>query len=111
MTDSRAAKAASFTPGPFTAVEQIGLPNHCCIAQVFGPDGGVVADIYPTTDPKVASATAVLFAAAPDLYAALIELWGYGVLIQSENDDDYDDDYALKLSRARVALAKATGAA
>lgn len=105
MTDSRAAKAASFTPGPFTAVEQIGLPNHCCIAQVFGPDGGVVADIYPTTDPKVASATAVLFAAAPDLYAALEEILDYS----GGADNALDDEYVM--DRAHAALAKAIGAA
>ena len=58
---------------PWTHSTQVGVPAHCFCAQVWDADGVSVATIEPTTDPADATATARLFAAAPDLLEALRE--------------------------------------
>jgi len=50
------------TPQLFTASKQDGIPGHCVVAQVFGPDGNAVAKFTPTADPEVASRHAKLCA-------------------------------------------------
>lgn len=65
-------------PLPLTFSEQIGLPGHCLQAQVFDALGNSVACIEPSFEPQVATDTAKLFAAAPDLlaFAKAQEAWG-----------------------------------
>jgi hypothetical protein len=44
--------------GPWTGTDQVGLPGHCSVAQIFGADGKSLALIETTDDPAVASAVA-----------------------------------------------------
>lgn len=61
----------SHTPGPWTYSGQSGIPKHCFVAQVWRPDGGVLADIEPTEQEEEATANARLIATAPELLAVL----------------------------------------
>jgi hypothetical protein len=58
------------TPGPWSSSEQIGEPDCCFTAQVFGPDGMSLACLDTTEDPAVATANARLMAVAPELLHA-----------------------------------------
>jgi hypothetical protein len=83
-------------PSTWSHSPQAGRPEHCYQAQVFDEHGDSLACIEPTEDPDVASATAKLIAAAPDLLEAL-----RGVLrVTDRATDEFD--------AARAAIAKAT---
>ncbi len=51
--------------------EQVGDKDHCLVAQVWDRHGDSVAIIEPTDNRDVATSTAMLFAAAPEMLAAL----------------------------------------
>ena len=51
------------TQGRLTHAPQVGMPGHCTLAQIWGPDGRSIACIDSTDDPKVATANARRLAA------------------------------------------------
>jgi hypothetical protein len=57
MNDVRAAT------GEWSSSPQEGTPGHCIVAQVWDENGNSLAEITPTDDPAVASATAARIAA------------------------------------------------
>lgn len=57
----------SHTPGPWAVFLQNGIPGHCVMAQIFGPDGKSLVGIEPTDNSTKANANVRLIGAAPVL--------------------------------------------
>jgi hypothetical protein len=57
---------------PWTFDRQKGVPGHCFMAQVWGPDGAALAQIEPTDDPRDASAIAAFVAHSANAHDSLV---------------------------------------
>lgn len=94
------------TLGPYNVRIETGL-NSAAIIQVeaFSADGNrtMAMRIDGTCEPQFYAGNARLFAAAPDLLAALEEMYRHGV-------QAFGEDFDVMLT-ARSAIARATGAA
>lgn len=59
------------TKWPWTYSTQVGSPRHCHVAQVWGADGFILADLEATKDETEASANALLISKAPEMLEML----------------------------------------
>lgn len=94
------------TPGPWTWDGQRGVPRHCCVAQVWRPDGMSLAMIEPTDDASEADANACLIAAAPEMLDALRMAERF---MSGFEGDDLQDGIDEKIAATRAVIAKAEG--
>lgn len=62
MADMRVVHQEAVGAEGFTYSRQSGIPGHCLVAQVFGPDGKSIASIDPTENPAVATNRARILA-------------------------------------------------
>jgi len=87
--------SAKFTPGPWVAERRNGYHD------VVPEEGDVVARVHDVMDGDGGFSNAALIAAAPDLYAVLLEhlAWYQGRYVDEEDI----------VRRTRAALAKARG--
>lgn len=97
------------TPGPWRAVKSRGLNAY----EIRGADGAYLADTWGVdvaipggVHPKASKANARLIAAAPDLLAALKELWAHTRVPATREDAPHV--WAM-LERVEAAIAKAEG--